>query len=49
MDNFPDTIFRVAGYLPLDQGASGSAIVVFEALEHEGRYYTQDVMDGKIL
>jgi hypothetical protein len=48
MINFPDTIFRIVGYLPLDLRTSGSAIPIFRSLENENSYFTQDVEQGKI-
>jgi hypothetical protein len=48
MINFPDTIFRIVGYLPLDMDTSGSAIPIFRSLENEKSYFTQDVEQGKI-
>jgi len=48
MINFPDTIFRIVGYLPLDVHTSGSAIPIFRSLENENSYFTQDVERGKI-
>jgi hypothetical protein len=48
MISFPDTIFRIVGYLPLDVHTSGSAIPIFRSLENENSYFTQDVEQGKI-
>jgi hypothetical protein len=48
MISFPDTIFRIVGYLPLDEHTSGSAIPIFRSLENENSYFTQDVEQGKI-
>jgi hypothetical protein len=48
MISFPDTIFRIVGYLPLDVNTSGSAIPIFRSLENENSYFTQDVEQGKI-
>jgi hypothetical protein len=48
MISFPDTIFRIVGYLPLDVHTSGSAIPIFRSLENENSYFTQDVDQGKI-
>lgn len=48
MARFPDTVFRVAGILPISDGDLGIAIPIFESLENEGRFFTQKVVHGGI-
>jgi hypothetical protein len=48
MGSFPDTVFRVCGYLPITVDGYGSAVVVFESMENKGSYFSQFVECGKI-
>ncbi len=48
MTKFPDSVFSVAGTVPMSRGEFQTNVVVFESLENERRYFTQRVIGDTI-
>ena len=48
MANFPNTLFKIAGYFAITNDHVGSGFAVFECIENERSFFVQEVVGNKI-